>query len=641
MMNSRCQQNGSGFTLGVNLGVNFKRNALIVLMMLLGVMADFVCTTQSAANDPSTQGVWSNVVDAQIVPVHVHLLPTGQVMYWQKTLSLQDQVRLWDPVTQTISTTGELLDNIFCSGHSFTPDGELIVTGGSLSRGGLPNNGKEPPTANLYNPFSNTWTRLPDMSIGRYYPTNTTLPNGDVLVVSGKFIADFVAVDMLPEIWERASGMWRVLTNAQLKLTNYPFMFVAPNGQVFNAGPNKNTGYLDTASHGRWIPVADSNFNRIHGSAVMYDNGKILILGGSSNSNDPPTSTAEIIDLNAAAPTWQFTNPMVYARHFFNTTLLPDGNVLVTGGTSSAKNTATGAVLAAEMWDPLTGIWSTMAAMQLTRLYHTTSLLLPDGRVLVGGGGQPVAPGETDHKDFEIYSPPYLFKGARPTIMDAPLEVAYGQTFFVQTPGTVDITQVNWIRLPSVTHGFDQNQHISHLTFSQAPEGLNVTAPASPNMAPPGHYMMFLLNKEGIPSVAHIIRVASDIPRLLTVIKSGSGAGTVMSLPLGINCGADCAEAYVHNMGVTLTAIPDNGSTFSGWSGPDAVECGTGYVMMTADKSCTATFTNTANPRLTVTKILLPNNDTGRFNLGCRKITSFVILLCPGIWYPSLRAVFV
>jgi hypothetical protein len=152
------------------------------------------------------------------------------------------------------------------------------------------------------------------------------------------------------------------------------------------------------------------------------------------------------------------------------------------------------------MWDPATGKWTTMDSITVYRGYHSTALLLPDGRVLSAGGEQTGA-------SAEIYSPPYLFKGARPTITSGPSSVKYGQVFLVSTPDAANISQVTWIRLSSVTHSFNQNQRLNHLQFAQASGGLNITAPANANLAPPGHYMLFLVNSNGVPSVASIIQI--------------------------------------------------------------------------------------------------------------------------------------
>src|SRR5436189_4413779 len=151
-----------------------------------------------------------------------------------------------------------------------------------------------------------------------------------------------------------------------------------------------------------------------------------------------------------------------------------------------------------------------MASMTLFRGYHSTALLLPDGRVL-SAGGQPGPGASVGNASAEIYSPPYLFHGSRPTITSAPTSVGYGQQFFVGTPDAANISKVTLIALSSVTHGVNMGQRISRPLFSQATGGLNVTAPSNPNNTPPGYYMLFILNSNGVPSVAKIVQINSTI----------------------------------------------------------------------------------------------------------------------------------
>ena len=136
----------------------------------------------------------------------------------------------------------------------------------------------------------------------------------------------------------------------------------------------------------------------------------------------------------------------------------------------------------------------------------------------MGGNGYP---------QTEIYSPPYLFKGTRPTITSAPTNVAYGQSFFVQTPDAAAISKVTMLRLSSATHAFNMSQHISTLSFSQAPGGLNVVAPSGGTAAPPGPYLLFILNGSGVPSVASIVQVGSGpaAPTLTSLSPNSATAG--------------------------------------------------------------------------------------------------------------------
>ncbi|MBA3520973.1 MAG: PKD domain-containing protein, partial [Gemmatimonadales bacterium] len=272
----------------------------------------------------------------------------------------------------------------------------------------------------------------------------------------------------------------------------------------FYAGHAVNFMYLDLTGTGSWSNVAGRRYGiRDYGSAVMYDVGKILYVGGGRTTN-----TAEIIDLNSGSPSWEWTGSMAFARRHLNATVLPTGDVLVTGGSSGTEfNDVTAAVRAAEIWSPATGTWTTLASGAIGRTYHATSILMPDGRVLHSGSGDPGSP---EQRNAEFFSPPYLFKGPRPTITSAPSKVAYGFTFRVSTPHAADIAEVSLIRLGSVTHAFDMNQRFQRLSFEREGGALTITAPSNRNRTPPGHYMLFILNGDGVPSEAPIVNVGHE-----------------------------------------------------------------------------------------------------------------------------------
>ena len=300
-------------------------------------VAHFIAVSSASAQDPATVGQFSSVTTWPYKATHAHLLPTGKVLWWP-SFDAGDNPTLWDPSTNTNTAVTHAGANIFCSGHAFLPNGQLLVAGGHIGTWmGLPN-------AYTYNPLDNTWTRLPDMNNGRWYPTNTTLPNGDMLVISGTIRSGVFNVE--PQVWQSATGSWRNLTAAHLALPFYPFMFVTSNGQVFCAGPSPTTRYLDVAGPGAWSSVADSNYGtRNWGSGVMYDDGKVLIMGGSpcgfysTTCTTYPTATAEIIDLNSPNPVWTYTGSMVTGgRKLHNATLLPDGKVLVIGGSRGTES---------------------------------------------------------------------------------------------------------------------------------------------------------------------------------------------------------------------------------------------------------------------------------------------------------------
>jgi hypothetical protein len=467
--------------------------------------------------NPIITGSWSAVRNWPFVAIHAALFADGRIIGWSR----KDGVTRLDtfignPTTGTFTRIENTFVQPFCAGQTFLPDGRLLVAGGHDkfdTWGAI--------QTTIFDPRTNAWTKSADMNAGRWYPTTCPLPNGDVLVVSGDFPpATGVAEGSgrrngLPQVWSPATGRWRNLTSAiDSGIELYPWMLLAPNGRVFMAGPRAGTAWLDTSGTGRWTPGPPSSFIfRDYGSAVMYEPGKILIVGG----GNPPQKTAETIDLNVASPQWRPTGSMAFARRQLNATILPDGTVLVTGGTNgSGFNDWRSPVFRPELWDPRTGTWRALAPASVTRVYHSTALLLPDATVLSAGGGLPpwgepppppppgLPPYEAGpfHANAQIFSPPYLHRGTRPTIAKAPTAIKYGERFDVTTVDAANIGQVTLLHPGAVTHAFDESQRFVRLNFTVEGQILHVTAPANGNIAPPGQYMLFILTKDGIPSVA-------------------------------------------------------------------------------------------------------------------------------------------
>ncbi len=441
---------------------------------------------------PAQVGQWGDLQNWPNEWINALMLPTGKVLGYDRTLNL----RLWDPVTNTFTSPSSPGFNFFCTGTSLLADGTVLMTGGAVvDTVGLP-------FAAIYNPFNDTWTQAANMNAGRWYPSTTTLANGDALVLSGDTNGN--VTDPLPQVYDYDTGEWRDLTTAIQTLSFYPRTFSAPNGDAFVAGPDPLSQYLDTSGTGQWIPVAYRvEPYRSFGSAVMYEPGKVLYVGGGS----PASKTAEVIDLNDPNPQWRLVGSMEFARRNCNATLLPDGEVLITGGNTGSVNYDGDAVLAAEIWDPKTETFRTVADESDIRWYHSTALLLPDGRVLSTSGDL--------HLTGQVYSPPYLFQGTRPTITSAPETVRYTDQMFIGTPDAAAITNVRWVRLGTATHAQNWDQYITDADFSVSADGtgLNVDAPTSAAATPPGYYMLFIL-KGDVPSVAKIVRVAPMLPSL-------------------------------------------------------------------------------------------------------------------------------
>jgi hypothetical protein len=424
------------------------------------------------------------------------LQPSGEVLIWDQRTG-GPSARLWNPSSNTFTAVPNNLTNLFCAGQVLLADGRTLVIGGhdGLNFYGLPD-------TNIFNGQTRTWTRVANMAYARWYPTGTTLPDGRVLALSGWINPSQLA--NVPEVYNPAANTWTTLPGASRSNPMYSFMFVLPDGTVFNAGPDVSTRRLNISTQ-TWTTVGSSLITG-H-SAVMFAPGRVMKSGTLGDPDDPLPAVdgrTVTIDLNAPSPAWREVGAMAYPRAYHNLTLLPDGTTLVTGGerTTGGQNVSQ-AVYAAEVWNPQTESWTTLASMQVPRLYHSTALLLPDGRVLsTGGDFEPYY-----QPNAEFYSPPYLFRGARPTIVSAPAVVGYGSAFAVETPDRLEIASVVLMRLAAVTHGFDQNQRRVPLTFTLNANGLEVQSPANANLAPPGHYMLFIVNNLGVPSVASIMRL--------------------------------------------------------------------------------------------------------------------------------------
>jgi hypothetical protein len=552
-------------------------SAFVLLLFLVAV------AVRSSNAQASTQGQWSSVANWPTRAVHATLLPDGRVFfvsYYAESL----HPNIWDPVSNTFTATASSAYALFCAGHTTLADGRVFIAGGHIADyTGYPH-------AVIFNPATNGFTSLPDMNTGRWYPTVTTLPNGDVLVVSGDINAN-TNVDALPQVFQFSTKTWRNLTTAQLSQPLYPKMLVAPNGKVFNAGPSRQSRYLNTAGTGSWSNVAVTNFggSRDYGPAVMYSPGKVAVIGGS----DPPTATSEIIDLNAATPAWKFTGSMHFPRRQHNAVVLPDGKVLVVGGSKAGGfDTSTSPVLPTEMWDPATGQFTVMASIAVYRGYHSTALLLADGRVLSAGGnvGGPNA---------QLFSPPYLFAGARPSIASAPASAGYGQTVFIGTPDAASITKVTLLREASVTHTNNMSQSFQSLSFTTTSTGLNVTMPANANIAPPGYYMLFILNGSGVPSVASILQVSS------TAESVGTVTGKVTN-----TAGAPISGASVSSGGNGAITGTDGGYTLQLPGGTSTVTAAlAGY--QSASESVTVTAGQSAQAATLQIQPINPGNVTG------------------------------
>ena len=462
-------------------------------------------------------GSWGPLVNWPVVGVHVAVLPNGKVLAYDsvgdratETFPVHNFTRatVWDPETGTQTQVNVTGFNVFCSGLAHLSDGMLFLAGGNKNSAldGIVQ-------THVFNYLTNTWSLGPNMAAERWYPTVTPLRNGEMLITEGG--------PDIPEV-RTTGGTLRSLSTASLDLPLYPWLDVAPDGRAFYSGPDQTMRKLDTNGTGAWQTFGQRDtIDRSYGGHALYDVGKMLVAGGGGSSRD-----ARIIDINGAAPVVNPTAPMANGRRQHNLTVLADGTVLATGGNSSGQSLVdlNNGVYAAELWNPATGTtgtWKTMAAETATRQYHSTAVLLPDGRVLSSGGGICGACDQFGYlaKNGQVFSPPYLFKAdgsgdlaPRPQIATAPATVDPGTTFQIDTPDAAGIGKAGLVRLGAVTHSVNMEQRYVPLTFTAGAGSLTATAPANSNIAPPGVYMLFIVDANGVPSVAKMVTVSGAAP---------------------------------------------------------------------------------------------------------------------------------
>ncbi len=459
-------------------------------------------TPRAAAMGAAQMGQWEAPFATTEVIVHTVEMNNGTLL----GLALgSNQQYTFDPLTHVFTTVANAA-NLECSGQTLLSDGRAIVVGG----GGL---GPGIADVNIFNPQTQVWASVSPMHSPRWYPTAVKMPDGRILVVSG-YVSSLSNIVPIPEIYDAHVDTWTQLPNASAILQLYPFLYVLSDGRVLHAGGSQfptTTEVLDVNAQ-TWTSIDARTLDG--GSSVMYAPNQIMKAGSSANAgvSDPSTATTYVLDMDSTSPAWVQTASMAYPRSFLNLTVLPDGKVLATGGeTTKDPKIIANAVYPAELWDPNTMAWTTMASLQTPRLYHSVAALLPDARVLVAGGG--TFTGAPDQRSAEIYSPPYLFAGTRPTISSAPTAaIPYNSTFFVGTPNGANIASVALIAPSAVTHSTNMNQRFISLPFSHTTGGLNILAPQTANLAPPGYYMLFIVDNNGVPSVAPFVRLPEPLP---------------------------------------------------------------------------------------------------------------------------------
>ncbi len=506
----------------------------------------------AAVADPAAAGSWQAPFDVPVFAIHAALLPTGKVLMfgfklgesaYENATLVTSQAFLWDPALGTARNafkqvdppidpgTGQPVD-LWCGGNSFLADGQLLVAGGNA---GSPNGGitwRGIPSVHTFDPFTETWKAQPSMRRGRWYPSQLRMADGRSVVMSGMDETGSGAFNPDVEVFTPPATRGGTGSIRQLNTVLggwfqppgtlfYPRMHLLRSGRGLVAGPNTPDTWLfgspDAAGNLPWWDVPNSLGDHYYGTSVTLPGGPqgptgvMQIGGGWLGFSGTATETWDET-LPWWANGWTAQSPLNIARGHHNTVNLPDGSLVTVGGGTGgglgfgqALFQSTEAHKQVELWDPATKTWRLGAAQVENRAYHSTALLLPDGRVWSAGDNRN---GGTDRDTAEIYSPPYLFRGARPSISSAPTEITINARFTVGTPDR-DVTRAVLVAPGATTHGVDMNQRHIELRVTGAADGtgIGLQAPANANAAPPGYYMLFLLNDDGVPSVSRFVRL--------------------------------------------------------------------------------------------------------------------------------------
>jgi YVTN family beta-propeller protein len=491
----------------------------------------------SAARANNVSGAWSAVKPWPLIAVHAVLMPDGRVLTYGSTSGGQQTAiyiyDVWDPSagldTGHLTMPNNTGTDIFCSSQIVLPSGNQVFIAGGDNWTGSSTTNTGNNNSNTFNYGTNTLTRQNNMNRARWYSSSITLLNGETYIQGGTGGTD------RPEIRD-VNGNFRLLNGANTSSLDFMFPrnYIAPDGRVFGYDSAGRMYYVNVAGSGSVTMAGQfSGPTGSDSSTAMFRPGRILQFGGNSNG-------ALVIDINGATPVVTTTGSLSSRRRLVNATILADGKVLATGG-SDVWNELVGVNYSAEIWNPATGQWTRGADEARSRLYHSNAVLMPDASVLVLGGG---APGPENNTNAEVYYPPYLYNStggfaARPVISSAPSAIDIGKTFEVGLGGTATISRVVMIKTTSASHSFNMDQRFVELTFQQSGDRLAAQAPTHATDAPPGFYLLFVLNAAGTPSVAKIARVGvAPVPNpAVTPVLANPGnqsgqAGTAATLQL-------------------------------------------------------------------------------------------------------------
>lgn len=429
-------------------------------------------------------GVWEALDDLPGETVHAALLHTGRVSF----IGSLGNGAVWDTDLRRTMATPSTSTWLFCAGHALLADGRWFAMGGTGDIRFDPFYVEGLKSVEIFDPETEVWTFGPNMTHARWYPTGVTLGDGRVAVFTG--IHSPVGGLVKPvEVYDPATRTWT--THGEKTLPSYSKAYVMPDGKVFLPSPARMSTTWDPVTGAFEDGPQRLGGARNGGGSVLLDaaTGRVLEFGGNGGLR-----TAEVYE--PALDAWAWTGTLAYPRMWANAVLLPTGDVVAIGGEN-----ATTASLPLEYYETASGQWLTGPAPGSAFEYHSTALLLPDGSVLSNNQRE---------RDVRIYKPWYFFAGERPRLLDAPDEVRYGEAFVVETPDAARVESAVLVRLGSVTHSLNTDSRLVPLDLIKMPAYplMRLEAPTSSNVAPPGDYMLFLRDADGVPSEARFVRLA-------------------------------------------------------------------------------------------------------------------------------------
>ncbi|WP_242605710.1 kelch motif-containing protein [Frankia sp. Cppng1_Ct_nod] len=475
-------------------------------------------------------GRWDVVADSSTRSIHAAMLRTGKVLLMAG--SGNDQANfdakkfssvLWDPIANTFASVNTPWD-VFCAGHAFLPNGDLLISGGTKkyevlladSTDGKKHEFEGLKDSYIFNPVTERYEKTGFMNHARWYPTLVTLASGQVVSVSG--LDDNGDIDQgNTESFDPVTRTWAEHPDRHKVFPTYPSLLLAADGRLFFSGANAGYGPAELADRqpGLW-DLTNNNFQPVNGlpnpevnetaGTVMLapaQDQKVMFIGG-GGVGDTQVSSARtaIVDLAATNPAYVRGPDLSVAKRYPGAVVLPDDTVLVSGGSTAyrAKDSLT-----AEIYHPDTNSFTPAAAPHVGRDYHSEYLLLPDGRVAVFGSN-PLSDDNTFETRVEVYSPSYLYKGERPKVTSVPTKITRGTTITVAS--SQPAAKVRLIRPGAYTHVTDTEQRSVALPIVNQTDGsITLSVPKNPNLLPPDWYMLFVTNGEGVPSVATWVHV--------------------------------------------------------------------------------------------------------------------------------------